>query len=92
MNGSSNPKTAVALKYRAGTDRAPQITAKGRGRTAEKIITLAREHGIYVHPDPDLAAVLAQLDLEAEIPPELYGVVAELLAFVYRLNQKQADG
>ncbi len=85
------PKKAVALKYKPGDDHAPRITAKGTGRLAEKIIEMARKHGIPVKDDPDLVEVLSRLDLHDEIPPELYVVVAELLAFVYRLNQEKGS-
>jgi len=78
---------AVALKYNAVTEKAPKITAKGHGIVAEKIIALAQEHGVPIREDPDLVQVLSQLDLQQEIPPTLYQVVAELLAFVYRLNK-----
>ena len=54
---------------------------------AEKIIALAREQGIPMREDPDLIQMLTQIDLDREIPPSLYKIVAELLAFVYRLNQ-----
>jgi flagellar biosynthesis protein len=81
-------REAVALKYNATTDNAPKITAKGRGLVADKIIALAQAHGIPMREDPNLVQVLAQLDLHQEIPPHLYKVVAELLAFVYRLNQQ----
>ncbi len=86
---SSKSKKAVALKYKAGDDDAPRIAAKGIGVVAEKIIDLARKHGIPVRDDPDLVEILSRLDLDSEIPPELYVVVAELLAFVYGLNQKK---
>jgi len=79
---------AVALKYNKGTDKAPRVTAKGKGYIAKKIIALAKEHDIPIKEDPDLVNVLAELDLQEEIPAELYMVVAELLAFVYRMNQK----
>jgi flagellar biosynthesis protein len=79
-------KKAIALKYKPGDDHAPRVTAKGTGRLAERIIEMARKHGIPVKDDPDLVEVLSRLDLHDEIPPELYVVVAELLAFVYRLN------
>jgi flagellar biosynthesis protein len=79
-------KKAIALKYKPGDDHAPRVTAKGTGRLAERIIEMARKHGIPVKDDPDLVEVLSRLDLHEEIPPELYVVVAELLAFVYRLN------
>jgi flagellar biosynthesis protein len=80
-------KAAVALQYNTATDKAPKITAKGRGFVAETIIALAREKGVPIREDADLVQVLSQLDLNQEIPPSLYQVVAELLAFVYRLNQ-----
>ena len=80
-------KAAVALQYNTVTDKAPKITAKGRGLVAETIIALAREKGVPIREDADLVQVLSQLDLHQEIPPSLYQVVAELLAFVYRLNQ-----
>lgn len=85
------PKKAVALKYKPGDDHASRITAKGTGRLAEKIIEMARKHGIPVKDDPDLVEVLSRLDLHDQIPPELYVVVAELLAFVYRLNQEKGS-
>jgi flagellar biosynthesis protein len=79
-------RAAVALRYDAITDKAPKITAKGHGLVADKIIALARDKGVPIREDPDLVQVLSQLDLEREIPPSLYQVVAELLAFVYQLN------
>jgi flagellar biosynthesis protein len=78
---------AAALKYRAGRDSAPRVTAKGSGLVAEKIIDLARRHGIPIQEDPALIQVLSKLDLNQEIPPAIYVVVAEILAFVYSLNQ-----
>ena len=79
---------AVALKYRPARDRAPRVVASGRGKTARRIIDVAREHGVHIHDDPDLVEALSQLDLNAEIPTELYVIVSELLAFVYALNRK----
>jgi flagellar biosynthesis protein len=89
---SEKSKKAVALKYKSGEDDAPRVTAKGTGKVAEKIIQMAREHGIPVKDDPDLVEVLSRLDVNAEIPPKLYVVVAELLAFVYSLNRKKGVG
>ena len=80
-------RAAVALRYDAATDNAPKVTAKGQGVVAEHIIALARQKGIPTREDPDLVHVLCQFDLSQEIPPSLYHVVAELLAFVYQLNQ-----
>ena len=82
-------KKAVALRYEAEKDHAPRLTAKGSGLIAEKIIHLARTHGIPIKEDPDLVEVLVQLDWLEQIPPQLYQAVAEVLAFVYRLNQKR---
>ena len=82
-------KKAVALKYKPVEDDAPKVTAKGAGLLAEKIIDMARKHGIPVKDDSDLVEVLSRLDFNEEIPPELYVVVAELLAFIYSLNQKK---
>jgi flagellar biosynthesis protein len=79
---------AVALKYDTEKDAAPRITAKGRGFVAEKIIESARAHNVPLHEDKNLVQVLEALDLETEIPAELYRAVAEVLAFIYRLNGK----
>jgi flagellar biosynthesis protein len=79
---------AVALKYNKKKDAAPKITAKGRGIIAEKIVETARAHNVPLHEDKNLVQVLEALELETEIPPELYRAVAEVLAFIYRLNNK----
>jgi flagellar biosynthesis protein len=87
MNKKAKKNRAVALKYRAGSDRAPKVAARGKGKIAEKIIEIAKEHHIYIHEDPDLIEILSTLDINEEIPPDLYVVIAELLAFVYSLNK-----
>ena len=79
---------AVALKYVPKQDRAPKVTAKGSGVVADKIIQLAKEHGIPIKEDPALTEVLSQLDFYQEIPPSVYTVVAEILAFVYSMNNR----
>jgi flagellar biosynthesis protein len=79
-------RLAVALEYDNERDNAPRVVAKGRGLVAEAILRIAREAGVEIHENADLAAVLSKLDIEAEIPPELYQVIAEILAFVYKLN------
>ncbi|MFN2349536.1 MAG: EscU/YscU/HrcU family type III secretion system export apparatus switch protein [Thioalkalivibrio sp.] len=78
------PRKAVALHY-TGRD-APRITATGGGDVAERILEIAREHGVPVHEDPLLTAALAQVPLGDEIPENLYVAVAEVLAFVYFLS------
>jgi flagellar biosynthesis protein len=82
-----SPK-AVALKYDQKKDKSPKVIAKGRGNIAEKIIDIAKEHNVPLYEDKNLIQILEALDLETEIPPELYRAVAEVLAFIYRLNGK----
>ncbi len=81
-------KAAVSLKYSPAKDMAPKVTAKGWGVVAEKILEVARKHNIPIKEDPDLIQILAKLDIDKEIPPSLYKVVAEILAFVYSVNKK----
>ena len=81
-------KHAVALAY-TQTDAAPRVVAKGRGLVAEQIIARAREHGVYVHESAELVSLLLQVDLDQRIPPQLYIAVAELLAWIYRLESGQ---
>ena len=78
---------AVALPYDQDKDAAPTVVAKGQGLIAEKILDLARRNNIPVSENPDLAHLLAQLDLGELIPAELYPAVAEVLAYVYRQNR-----
>ncbi len=78
---------AVALKYSPG-DSAPTVVAKGRGLIAEEIISRAREHGIFVHESPELVALLSQVNLDGQIPPQLYIAVAELLAWIYQVEHE----
>jgi flagellar biosynthesis protein len=80
------PPKAVALRYAPAKDAAPRVVAKGRGAVAEAIQAIAREHHVPLLEDPNLVEVLEALDLQLEIPPELYRAVAEVLVFVYRLN------
>jgi flagellar biosynthesis protein len=82
------PKKAVAIKYNQDKDRAPKVLAKGKNAVAQRIIEVAKESNIPVHPDKDLVQVLETLDLNYEIPPELYRAVAEVLVFIYSINGK----
>ena len=84
----TGPRTAraVALAYREG-DAAPKVVATGAGPIAEEIIRRAREAGVFVHESRELVGLLAKLDLDAHIPPQLYLAVAEVLAWVYRMEQ-----
>lgn len=84
-------KKAVALAYKDGL-YAPLVVAKGRGVVAEAIIDHAREAGVFVHESPELVNLLMQVDLDRYIPPELYRAVAELLAWIYWLENKTPPG
>lgn len=81
-------KKAVALRYAPGQQQAPVVVAKGKGHIAEIIMQKAKEHGIPLQEDASLVEVLSQLDLDQEIPTELYQLVAEVLSFIYRSDQK----
>ena len=83
---------AVALRYVPALDRAPKVTAKGSGLLAQRIIELAQKHGIPIKEDPVLIQILSQLDFYQEIPPSIYVVVAEILAFVYSVNNRWRNG
>ncbi|WMS88159.1 EscU/YscU/HrcU family type III secretion system export apparatus switch protein [Pleionea litopenaei] len=82
-------KRAAALKYDG--KQAPKITAKGSGATAENILAIAAEHNVFIHEDPLLIEVLAQLELGEEIPEQLYLAVAQIIAFAYLLQDKTPD-
>jgi flagellar biosynthesis protein len=81
---------AVALAYNEGAG-APQVTAKGSGAIAGEIIRRAHEAGVYVHESPELVGLLMQVDLDQHIPPKLYSAIAELLAWLYHLEQSSPD-
>lgn len=85
MADTPHSQQAIALAYASG-DLAPRVVAKGRGAIAERIIATAREHEIFVHESRDLVALLMQVDLDSHIPPALYLAVAEILAWLYRLE------
>lgn len=78
----------MALRYDQEKEESPRVIAKGRGSIAEKIMELAREYDLPMHEDSDLVEVLAQLEINEEIPPHAYIAVAEILAFIYRANQE----
>jgi len=82
-------RSAVALKYKDGAS-APTVVAKGYGQTAERIIEHAKDAGVFVHDSPELVGLLMRVDLDEQIPADLYRAVAELLAFVYFLEQQAA--
>ena len=79
---------AAAIKYVKGKDNAPRLVAKGQRKIAEKIIEIAKKENIPIEKDEELVEVLASLDIGDEIPPQLYEVVAKILAFIYSKNKK----
>ena len=90
-NKTTQNKTAVALAYEEG-DKAPKILATGKGYVAEKIIEVAKEENVPVHKDEKLAGTLSKLEIGDYIPKELYGVVAEILVFVDRVEGVKKRG
>ncbi|HVO14828.1 MAG TPA: EscU/YscU/HrcU family type III secretion system export apparatus switch protein [Alphaproteobacteria bacterium] len=84
-------RVAVALDYDAPKDAAPRVVAKGRGEVAQRIIDLARQNGIAVRQDADLAELLAALELDQEIPVEAFTAVAEILSYIYRANGRLGE-
>jgi flagellar biosynthesis protein len=85
-------RTAVALQYDRSKQVAPKVLAKGTQGVADRILAVAQEKGIPLYHDPELIEVLAQLDIGTEIQPELYQAVAEVLIFIYKMNQKKKKG
>lgn len=80
-------KAVVAIRYDLDRDKAPLVLATGRGPVADEILRIAEENRIPLYEDPELAELLAKLELETEVPPELYVLVAEVLFFVYQLDR-----
>ncbi len=80
-------KKAAALRYQPGLDKTPTLVGAGSGKIAEHILELAKEHNIPIHEDADLVEILAHLQPGDEIPPATYVVVAEILSFIYKINE-----
>jgi flagellar biosynthesis protein len=88
MHDSNERKKAAALQYERDHDAAPRLLAKGQGHVADRILEIAQQNQIPVHQDPALIEILSKMDLQEEIPAECYRVVAEILAFIYKTQQK----
>lgn len=86
--GKPKRQLAVALKYERGQEGAPVVAAAGKGVIAEKIIEVAETHGVPVVEQAAVAEALTTVEIGKEVPPSLYRAVAEVLAFVYRLDRK----
>jgi flagellar biosynthesis protein len=85
-------KRATALRYESGEGRAPKVVATGQGFVADRILERALEAGVPVREDPALVEALEKLQLEAEIPEELYSAVAETLVWAYRMDRRAREG
>ncbi|CAH0119791.1 hypothetical protein PAE9249_02299 [Paenibacillus sp. CECT 9249] len=93
LNRTGEEKTnyrrkAVALKYEPEKGEAPTVVAKGRGLVAQAILDKAKESGVPIQEDASLVEVLSKIDLDQQIPPELYQLVAEILTFIYRSDRR----
>ena len=82
------PQQAVALKYDMERDTAPKVVAKGRGHVAENILAAAQQNAVPVYQNKTLVNMLMALEIDREIPPELYRTIAEVMAYVYRIDKK----
>ena len=92
MTEEAKRTVAVALGYDGDKKAPPKVAAAGYGYVAERILDLAFAAGVKVRQDADLAEILAAVDLDAEIPPEAFAAVAEILSYIYRLNDETAKG
>jgi flagellar biosynthesis protein len=88
MRELEKQKKAIAIRYDKEQSDAPLVVASGKGQMAEQILKVAREAGLEITQDADLTEMLAKVPVGTEIPTELYQAVAEVLAFVYRVNKK----
>lgn len=84
-------KKAVALRYDQQKDAVPRVVASGRGPLAERIVDVAREHDIDIYEDPDLIELLSKLHVDDYIPDKLFLAVAEVMAYVYRINNRMDE-
>ena len=93
-NQSSNAimqRKAVALKYEAERDNAPRVIAKGRGHVAEHILETAQKNSVPVYQDKTLVNMLMALEIDREVPPELYKAIAEVMAYVYKMDKSHGE-
>jgi flagellar biosynthesis protein len=90
MSKPERPKRATALRYDKERGGAPQVVATGSGLIADRIVEIAREQGVPVREEAGLAEALARLELDQEIPPDLFAAVAEVLVWAYGLNGRRS--
>ncbi len=82
-------KKAVGLKYNNTKENAPKVVAKGKGESAKKIIDIAKEHNIPIKEDSDLVELLSKVEIDEQIPPNLYKAVAEVFSWLYRVSNEK---
>ena len=85
---SQKVQKAVALKYECSKDRAPRVIAKGKGESAKNIIKIAELHKLPIKKDEDLIELLSKVEIDKEVPENLYKAVAELFSYIYNVTKK----
>ena len=83
-------KKAVALRYDTDKENAPKVIAKGKGLIAENIIKIAEENELPIKKDEDLVELLTKIEIDKEIPQNLYKAVAEVFSFIYNVTNKKS--
>lgn len=86
MTADNGTKKAIALKY-SDKESAPKVIAKGKGLIADEILDSARKNNIHIQQDPALIEILSKLEIDQQIPEELYEAVAEIFAFIYKIDK-----
>ncbi|WP_324170671.1 EscU/YscU/HrcU family type III secretion system export apparatus switch protein [Sulfurimonas sp.] len=81
-------RKAAALRYNKDKESAPRVIAKGKGETAQNIIKIAELHNLPIKKDEDLIELLSKVELDKEVPAELYKAVAEVFSFIYKVSKK----
>jgi len=82
---------AVALSYDENTNSAPKVVASGKGQIASNIIKIAKQNDLPIRKDEDLVELLSKLDIDKEIPPNMYKAVAEIFSFIYDITNKNKE-
>ncbi|WP_153123660.1 EscU/YscU/HrcU family type III secretion system export apparatus switch protein [Peribacillus tepidiphilus] len=80
-------KEAIALRYNSDKEIAPKVIAKGKGKIADNILETAKNHNVPIQEDPSLVELLGKLNINQTIPEELYQAVAEVFAFIYKIDR-----
>ena len=82
---------AVALRYDKEQEKAPRVLAKGEGETAKNIIKIAQLHKLPIKKDADLIELLSKVEIDKEVPQELYKAVAELFSYIYKITNTMEE-